>query len=98
VTTRRRRELTVAEVAAVCGVSEIAVRVWITRGRIRRNAHGRIDGAVLVDYLDERLRRGDPVPAEVTTFDAHSNGPVTSGSGVVSPHEAGLSPCELEAS
>lgn len=96
--TRRRRELTVAEVAAVCGVSPITVRVWITRGYLRRNAHGRIDGATLIDYLDRRLQRGDPVPAEVTRFDAHPNGAVTSRGGEVSPHDAGLPPCDTRAS
>ena len=47
--TSRRVEFTAPEVARLCGVSPITVRVWITRGHLRRNARGRIDGAVLLD-------------------------------------------------
>jgi hypothetical protein len=51
----------VAEVAAMCGVSDITVRVWITRRNLRRNARGRIDAAPLVGYLNQRKERGTPV-------------------------------------
>lgn len=61
---RRHRGLTVAEAAAACGVSEITVRVWINRGRIRRNAHGNVDAYSLDAYTTARLKRGDPVPAD----------------------------------
>ncbi len=60
----RRIEFTVAEVATICGVSDITVRVWITRGHLRRNARGRIDGQVLIDYLDRRNRRGRALPGD----------------------------------
>ena len=60
----RRAEFTVAEVAAICGVSDITVRVWITRGRLRRNARGRIDATLLVGYLNKRKECGIPVPGD----------------------------------
>lgn len=57
----RRREFTVAEAAGIAGVSPITIRVWIVRGYLRRNAHGKIDGEQLVAYVDEpRRARHDP--------------------------------------
>lgn len=54
----RRIELTDDEAATLAGVSPITVRGWVCRGRIRRNAHGRIDGAALLAYLDKRGDHG----------------------------------------
>lgn len=50
----RRIELTVREAAALAGVSDITVRVWVSRGHVRRTAHGRIDAASFLDYIDHR--------------------------------------------
>lgn len=47
-----------AEVAAMTGVKPIAVRMWISRGHIRRNAHGLIDAHEFLDYLKRRGDRG----------------------------------------
>lgn len=63
--TSRRVEFTAPEVARLCGVSPITVRVWITRGHLRRNARGRIDGAVLLDYLDRRADQGRTLPGDI---------------------------------
>lgn len=63
----RRIEFTAPEVAALCGVSPITVRVWITRGHLRRNARGRIDAAVLVAYLDRRDGQGRTVAGDTPT-------------------------------
>lgn len=55
---RRGPEFTVDEVAGMTGYSRITVHVWITRGHIRKNARGRIDGVALARYLLDRGYRG----------------------------------------
>jgi hypothetical protein len=60
----RRIEFSTAEVAALCGVSAITVRVWITRGHLRRNGRGRIDGTALVAFMDWRDERGRRLEAD----------------------------------
>lgn len=40
------------------GFSPITVRRWITRGHVRRNRHGKIDGAQVITYIVKRGLRG----------------------------------------
>lgn len=54
----RRVELTVAQAARIAGVRPVTVRVWVSRGHVRRTARGGIDGADLVEYLDGRGDQG----------------------------------------
>lgn len=57
---RRRIELTVAEAAALAEVSQITIRVWISRGYLRRTAHGKVDAEQFLAYMDNPRRRHDP--------------------------------------
>ena len=50
--------LTVAQAAVIAGVKPHTVSVWVIRGHVKRTAHGKIDGASLVEYLDTRGDRG----------------------------------------
>lgn len=52
------RWLRVAEVALLCRVKPSTVRTWIQRGHVEVNARGRVDGASVLRYLDERGDRG----------------------------------------
>lgn len=48
------RGLTIADVAAICGVAKPTVRSWLYRGHLHRNRRGLIDPHELLRYLDER--------------------------------------------
>ncbi|MGH3966401.1 MAG: hypothetical protein ACRDZO_27995 [Egibacteraceae bacterium] len=52
------RPFTVAQAAMTAEVSPAAIRKWLQRGHIHRDANGRIDPAELLRYLDGRGGRG----------------------------------------
>lgn len=51
--------LTVAQVAAICGVSPITVRSWIRRGHLTRTPRG-IDGAEVIRWSAQRSTPQNP--------------------------------------
>lgn len=54
----RHREFTVPQVAEMCGVSPKTVYGWVSRGHIRRDSRGRVDGASVITYILKRGLRG----------------------------------------
>lgn len=63
----RDEDFTVAEVASTLGVTPITVRVWITRGYLRRNARGKVNTSVVRAFIEHRDSLGRTFPADTPT-------------------------------